>query len=272
MAYFRRSIARPVHPWFWLKTLAHLVVPGGIGFSRKLRKLRDENYVHERDKPALRQKHHGAGGWKTEKDGDVLKRDYASYDEYVAHQKLKLDEMVKIKGGFSNWDISEFRLKFFHRFKHLREYLPADAVILCCGARQGTEVEVLRDLGFHRAYGIDLNPGPGNPYVREGDFMKLKEADNSLDLLYTNCVDHSFDLDAMFAEHARVLKPDGFLLYDMGVNMEEGHGGAFEAVAWDRTEDLIVKLLGRFRKLIRAEREDSFGGQWLWVLLQSKRS
>ena len=85
-------------------------------------------------------------------------------------------------------------------------------------------------------------------------------------------MDHSFDLDAMFVEHARVLKPGGFLLYDMGVNMEEGQGGPFEAVAWDRTEDLIIRLLGRFQKLVRAEREDSFGGQWLWVLLQSKKT
>lgn len=272
MAYLRRSIIRPVHPWFWLKTFAHLAVPGGIGFSRKLRKLRDRSYDHERDKQAVRHKHHGEGGWKAEKDGDVLKRDYASYEEYVAHQKLKLDEMLKLKGGFSNWDICEYRLKFYSRFKHLGGLLAKDAAILCCGARQGTEVEVLRDLGFHGAYGIDLNPGPGNPCVREGDFMKLKEADNSLDLLYTNCVDHSFDLDSMFAEHARVLKPGGFLLYDMGINMEEGRGGAFEAVAWDRTEDLVVRLLGRFRKLIRAERDESFGGQWLWVLLQSKRT
>ena len=86
MAYFRRSIIRPVYPRFWIKTFLHLIVPGGIGFTRKLRKMSDPGYVHERDKPAVRQKHHGAGGWKAEKEGDVLKRDYASYEEYVAHQ------------------------------------------------------------------------------------------------------------------------------------------------------------------------------------------
>jgi len=75
----------------------------------------------------------------------------------------------------------------------------------------------------------------------------------------------------MMAEHARVLKPDGFLLYDMGINMERGAGGPFEAVSWDRTEDLVVRLLGKFQKLVRAGRDDHFGGQWLWVLLQNKR-
>jgi hypothetical protein len=75
----------------------------------------------------------------------------------------------------------------------------------------------------------------------------------------------------MMDEHSRVLKPGGFLLYDMGINMEEGKGGPFEAVSWDRTEDLVGKLLERFKKLIRAERDEEFGGQWLWVLLQGKR-
>lgn len=101
--------------------------------------------------------------------------------------------------------------------------------------------------------------------------MKLDLPDGSLDLLYTNCVDHAFDLEAMMTEHARVLKPDGFLLYDIGINMEKGTAGPFEAVSWDRTEDLVVKLLGKFEKLVRAERDENFGGLWLWVLLRNKR-
>lgn len=270
MAYLRHSLIPSLHAGFWIKTVLHLITPGGYGYIRKLRKMQDAAYVHERDKHVVRQKHHGAGGWKAEKEGDILKRDYASYDEYVTHQKQKLEEMLKIKGGFSNWDICEFRLKFYERFKHLTSHLNSDAIIVCCGARQGTEVEVLHDLGFLNAYGIDLNPGPDNKVVREGDFMRLQEPEGSVDLLYTNCVDHAFDLEAMIAEHARVLKPDGFLLYDMGTNMEQGAGGPFESVSWDRTENLVIRLLERFKKLIHAEREESFGGAWLWVLVQKK--
>jgi SAM-dependent methyltransferase len=270
MAYFRELIGVRPRPVFWAKTFLHLLTPGGYGYIRKLRKMQDATYVHERDKHEVRQKHHGEGGWKAEKDGDVLRRDYASYEEYLTHQKQKLDEMIKLKGGFSNWDICEYRLKFYSRFRHLEKLLPRDAAILCCGARQGTEVEVLHDLGFHKAYGIDLNPGPDNRIVRQGDFMNLENADNSLDLLYTNCVDHAFDLDKMIAEHSRVLKPNGFLLYDIGINMEQGTAGAFEAISWDRTEDVVLRLMGRFRKLVRAERDESFGGHWLWVLLQQK--
>lgn len=248
-----------------MKTLLHLITPGGYGYIRKLRAGRDSSYDHERDKHEVRRKHHGSGGWKPEAEGGLRRRDYSSYEEYLTHQKLKLDEMIKMKGGFSNFDIFDYRLKFYARFRHLRGLLPPYAHILCCGARQGTEVEVLRDLGFHAARGIDLNPGPENPLVEPGDMMKLSEPDNSLDLIYTNCVDHAFDLEAMIKEHARALKPDGYLLYDVGINMEAG-GGPFEAIAWERTEDVIIRILSRFRELVRAERES----QWLWVLVRGK--
>jgi ubiquinone/menaquinone biosynthesis C-methylase UbiE len=128
-------------------------------------------------------------------------------------------------------------------------------------------VEVLRDLGFANAIGLDLNPGPENRFVKKGDFMKLEEADNSIDLIYSNCVDHAFDLDAFFAEHARVLKPNGYVLYDLGISEQLG-GGAFEAVSWGRPEDLVQRLLSLYGELVRSERE----AQWLWVLLRGKRS
>lgn len=258
--------ALPGNLRFVTKSALYYLTPGGFGHYRKLRNRRDPNYVHERDKHPLREKHHGGGGWQSGSDDGVRRRDYADYEEYLTHQKLKLEELLKTKGGFTNEDILNFRLKFYRRFRHLPPLLPREAQILCCGARQGTEVEVLRDLGFANAYGIDLNPGEDNPWVRPGDFMHLVEKDNSLDLLYTNCVDHAFDLDALFKEHARVIKPDGYVLYELGANMEGG-GGPFEAVAWERTEDVFVKMLGIFGQLIHVERDQ----EWLWILMRGKR-
>jgi len=171
-----------------------------------------------------------------------------------------------MKGGFSNADIFNFRMRFFRRFRHLPALFAKDATVLCAGARQGTEVEVLRDLGFSNAYGIDLNPGQENPWVRPGDFMRLENATGSVDFFYTNCVDHAFNLDEFFREHARALKPGGYAMYDIAANMEEG-GGAFEAIAWERTEDVFLRLLQHFDKLVRVERDDP----WLWILVQGKR-
>lgn len=251
---------------FVVKTALYALVPGGFGYYRKLQQQKTAEYVHERDKHPVREKHHGEGGWKEVDADGVQKRDYADYDEYLTHQKLKLDEMLKTKGGFSNEDVLNFRLKFYDRFRHLIPLLKENAVVLCCGARQGTEVEVLRDIGFPNAYGIDLNPGQDNPWVRPGDFMHLDAKDNSLDLLYSNCVDHAFDLDGFFAEHHRAVKPDGYVLYELGTNMEGG-GGAFEAVSWSRTEDVLMRLLRLYEDLIHVERDE----QWLWVLLKGKR-
>lgn len=267
MAYFRDLILFRPEPKFWGKTFAHLLTPGGYGYVRKLRAGLDASYDHERDKHPLRRKHHGNEGWKNASDSAGLrKRDYADYGEYLTHQKLKLEEMVKMKGGFSNFDIFDYRIKFYTRFRHLSPLLPEEAQILCCGARQGTEVDVLRDLGFRNARGIDLNPGPDNPLVCEGDMMKLEAADDSLDLIYTNCVDHAFDLDAMIKEHARALKSDGCILYDIAFNEEQG-AGVWESIAWEREEDVIRRLMEKFREVIRVERER----QWIWILLRGKR-
>ena len=258
------ALINPRHFTFWLKSALYRLTPGGFGQYRKLLKARTEEYVHERDKHPVREKHNGQGGWKDEVSAEgVRARDYASYEEYLTHQKQKLEEMMKMKGGFSNETVLNFRVAFYSRFRHLPKLLPSSAQILCGGARQGTEVEVLRDLGFANAMGIDLNPGPDNPYVKPGDFMKLDYADGALDLFYTNCIDHAFDLDRFFGEHARAIKSDGYALYDIHLVNEKG-GGAFEAISWTRSEDVLVKALQYFREIVHVERD----GEWLWVLLR----
>ena len=144
MAYFRDLVRCRPHPKFWAKTFAHLLTPGGYGYIRNLRAGKDASYVHDRDKHPVRHKHHGGGGWKEGTEEGLRRRDYADYDEYLTHQKLKLEELVKMKGGFSNFDIFDYRVKFYTRFRHLPGFLPPSADILCCGARQGTEVDVLQ--------------------------------------------------------------------------------------------------------------------------------
>lgn len=252
-----------MHLRFWLKTALYHFTPGGYGYYRSLRRLRDTAYVHQRDKHPVREKHHGGGGWKEREEGDFRRRDYGTYDEYVTHQVQKFDEILKIRGGFSNREVVAYRLKFYRRFRHLSRYLPRSAVILCAGARQGTEVEVLRELGFANAFGIDLNPGPNNPLVRVGDFMHLEAGDSTLDLIYCNSVDHAFDLDAFFAEHARALKPDGYVLYEIALQQ----GGAFEAIEWKSDHAVFLMMLRYFRSVVKVETDPPNR----WMLLQGKR-
>jgi SAM-dependent methyltransferase len=144
--------------------------------------------------------------------------------------------------------------------------LPPTARIVCAGARQGTEVEVLLDLGFKNAYGIDLNPGPNNHLVRVGDFMNMDNEDSLVDMIYTNCLDHAFNLDQLFTEHARVIRPDGYVLYDLSLDIRSG-AGAFEAVAWASEEELFLSMLRYFKAIVRVESEP----RWKWIILQGKR-
>jgi SAM-dependent methyltransferase len=252
---------------FWFKTALYRYVPGGYGYARHLRKFRDPNYLHNRDKHSVRDKHHLQSGWKEQNQNDFHYRDYKDYQEYVDHQGQKFEEILKIHGGFTNQTIAAYRHRFYRRFRHLPTFLPRSANILCAGARQGTEVEVLRDLGFINAYGIDLNPGPDNKFVRVGDFIHLDNPDSSLDMIYCNAVDHAFNLESFFREHARVIKPNGYALYDIAIQNEDTQKhGAFEAVGWKSEETLFLVMLKYFRKVVKIETELG----WKWIVLQGK--
>lgn len=252
---------------FWLRQPLYRWVPGGFGYYRKLRRYADPGYVHERDKHPVRAKHHDAAGLLPPDAEGFVRRDYDSYGEYVDHQRQKLDEILYIGKGFTNASVTEARSRFYRRFRHLVKIVPRDAVVLCLGARQGTEVEVLRELGFRRAYGIDLNPGPENELVRAGDFNHLEEADGSVDVVYSNCLDHALDLDEFFAEHARVLKPSGLALYDIHQEYTPGESAAFESSLWLRREDVLVRAVAHFTRLVRLQAEPD----WTWMLLQGPR-
>jgi hypothetical protein len=252
---------------FWLKTALYRWMPGGYGYPRYLRGYQNPNYIHERDMHSVRRKHHGGAGWQQHwQDDGILYRNYVDYVEYTTHQQQKFDEILKLQGGFSNQVITEYRLKFYRRFKHLSKLLPQTACIICAGARQGTEVEVLRDLGFKNAYGIDLNPGPNNPWVQFGDFIHMNNMTSSVDLIYTNCVDHAFNLTDFLAEHRRVIQPDGYVLYDVAMASQSGQG-AFEAVTWQSEEAMLLLMLRYFKEIVRVENEPG----WKWLLLHGKK-
>jgi len=256
-----RIILMSVHFVYELKNMV-LRTPFRYGYYRTLSKYRDASYEFERDKHPVRKKHYGQEGWKSEFDGDFHYRDYSSYEEYIEHQSQKFNEILKVQGGFRNRGILEYRKRFYRRFRHVPGFLNKSALILCLRARQGTEVEVLWDLGYKNAVGLDLNPGPENPYVKPGDFMDLEYPDASIDMIYTNCVDHAFNLDQFFREHARVLKADGCAIYDIEIN---GMGcGTFEAVGWESEDAVFLLALKYFKNVIKVETD----GGWKWLLLR----
>jgi SAM-dependent methyltransferase len=251
---------------FWLRQPLYRWTPGGYGHYRTLRRYarrggRGEPLRTHR----LRRKHTGASGLRAPDGHGIVTREYESYAEYVQHQALKFDELLQAGWSFDNRDVARMRLRLFRRFRRLIGVVPRDGTIVCAGARQGTEVEVLRDLGFRNAYGIDINPGPENELVRYGDFHHLENEDSSVDLVYSNALDHALDLDLFFAEHARVLKPDGYALYDIQMPYTPGHAAPYESTLWLRRETVVVRAVEHFERLVRVQETEP---QWTWMLLQ----
>ena len=151
------------------------------------------------------------------RDGTLSQRRYASYEAYVDHQASKLTQIERRLRRVEAEDLDSFRTAFADCAA-----LQGRHTVLCLGARLGTEVRALMDLG-HLAVGVDLNPGQANRYVLHGDFHQLVFPDASFTAVYTNTLDHVFDLPRMVGEIRRVLKPGGALIADVVPGFDEGH-------------------------------------------------
>jgi SAM-dependent methyltransferase len=167
----------------------------------------------------------------------LVSRGYATYEAYIAHQASKLDAVIGRLREVEADDYAEF-IRRFSACVPLR----STRTILCLGARLGTEVRALHALG-HFAVGVDVNPGGNNAYVLPGDFHCIQFPDGSADGVYTNALDHVFDLPRLVGEVVRVLRPGGLFVVDVVAGYEEGHlPGNWEAMHRARIEDVAAAL------------------------------
>ena len=181
---------------------------------------------------------------------------YESYEQYQRHQVSKLEQL-----DLAKYD-AEYREALRERLRKLDVVKRGDSV-LCLGARIGTECKAFIDLGAF-PIGVDLNPGEGNRYVVVGDFHDLQFADGSIDWVFTNALDHAFDLDKMMAEAVRVLRPGGGggVIAEIVGGSKDDHGrnpGQFESLWWDEIDD-VFKALARHGLVV--ERKSPFHFPW----------
>lgn len=199
---------------------------------------------------------HGAD-WRHE--GAFSRRHYASYTDYVTHQTAKLEKVSPALLKRFETAVELFRRRF-----ELLDLPPASSV-LCLGARLGQEVEAFIRLG-HFAIGIDLNPGPENPYVVVGDFHRLVFADHSVDCVYINSVDHILDVRGFCGEAKRVLKPNGRLVADIVHGYEEGFwAGEFEVIHWPTASGFADEFARLGGLEIASKRDLGDVGSPLWL-------
>ena len=206
----------------------------------------------------------------------IKKRKYKSYDKYLIHQAKKLDigirkKIKKFMPSFFSNSVRSFE-KRVNKFKE--EVLSGK--ILCLGARSGAEVVAFRNLGFPDTIGVDINPGRNNEYVIKGDFNKMEFEDNSFNTVYTNCIDHVWDLRKFSEEIKRVLFSNGRLILEVDhtknktkddrikvINKES----KYESVIWEHIEDL-EKALKDFKIVSKF---DSACPTFLGIILDVKK-
>lgn len=111
------------------------------------------------------------------------------------------------------------RRKLFGRLLH-DLHLPPDTAILDAGTSTGTNLRMLRDLGYQQVYGVDVSPealrycaAKGWGMVCQGDLRDLPYADESFSLvLGTDVIEHIDDDQQALSELYRVLVPGGHVL------------------------------------------------------------
>jgi SAM-dependent methyltransferase len=167
-----------------------------------------------------------------ENSGALQRRSYPSYELYAEHQKAKL----------SKRNLDYYDPRFIDALQPRLAALPLQPAssVLCLGARSGAECKAFIALG-HFAIGIDLNPGPENRYVVIGDFHALQFADASVDVVYTNALDHAFELARILAEVRRVLKPGGRFIAEVVDPARRGPGD-FEATWWSSVAAVVEEI------------------------------
>jgi SAM-dependent methyltransferase len=224
-------------PWLASKVAAE--VAQTIRRPRRLRWIRDKAVLRRQLRAVFRKD----APWRlvdknvpwveaSEELGPLKQRRFDSYADYVRLQREKLSifELEVYDQEFSRVLVERL---------HPLDFIVPGKVCLCLAARLGTEVRAFRELGLF-SVGIDLNPGEKNRYVLHGDFHDLQFPSDSVDVVYTNSLDHALDLTKLLSEVNRVLRTGGTFLVEAmkGTETPEGFGD-YETLWWGNVDALV---------------------------------
>ncbi len=172
--------------------------------------------------------------WRTDAhEAAFQKRIYLGYQDYLEHQQTKLRHLDLSRHESDYRRLLRERLAQSGRLKK-------GAIVLCLGARRGAEVRAFHDHGCF-AVGLDLDPGEENPHVLPGDFHAVPFQAESIEVVFTNSLDHVFAVDRFIGEIRRVLKPSGMLIVEAIAGRAEGTApDAYASFWWDSVDDVVA--------------------------------
>jgi SAM-dependent methyltransferase len=136
----------------------------------------------------------------------VIEKKGMDYKAYIEKQGAKSRNPEKRNQILRSVSVREKR--FQRVFERIKDGL-IPGKILCLGARTGCEVIGARNAGFDGSMGIDLHPMGDKNVVIKGDWHDIPFPDGSFENVFSNSVDHCYDIEKLITEICRVLKPKG---------------------------------------------------------------
>lgn len=164
--------------------------------------------------------------------GNFKQKEYVSYDHYLRHQKSKMRGEIKWLKKYNAF----LRKSLVQRLSKL-DFIKRGMSVLCLGARAGAEVQAFIDVGLF-AVGIDIEPLVKR-YVLKGDFQDLLFAPHSIDVVYTNSLDHAYNIKGVVTQIKKVLKPNGLFIVDLSAPRKIGDD-KWASCQWDSNEDIVA--------------------------------
>ncbi|MHC4526262.1 MAG: class I SAM-dependent methyltransferase [Planctomycetota bacterium] len=191
------------------------------------------------------------------------KREFANKEEYVAIQVAKFDDGIEWLSSYV--EIYRNLLEIIFKKFSIGTLCTGRSSCLCLGARQGTEVEVFNEHGIV-SIGIDLNPGKNNKYVVTGDASDIQFPDNAFDIVYTNSLDHFWEIEKVIEEVKRVLVPKGYFMF---IISEDFGGDKYDAVRWQGVVPVVKYFESQDFELVQ---RSSLSVQWFtdFVIMRMK--
>ena len=141
----------------------------------------------------------------------LIEKKGVSYDTYKIAQGRKMNNPEKRDSFIET--IPKRIKRFRNIFSEIKDQFNPGK-ILCLGARTGCEVQAARDLGFKDSIGIDLHPAfDDSDLVILGDWQAIPFQKDSFENVFTNAIDHCYDVEQLAKEVNRVLITGGIFCF-----------------------------------------------------------